>query len=58
MRVQYLRAADWEVEWIDSAVELADTCWRDNYKPEEVADDTSDAPSPFGYSVRTFHSHA
>jgi hypothetical protein len=53
MRVHYLRAAEWEEGWIEAAIDIAEACWRDNYKPKETTTDTSDvpAPCPFGYSV-------
>ncbi|KAG9085271.1 hypothetical protein FRC06_003674 [Ceratobasidium sp. 370] len=51
MHVKYLKAASWEPEWIETVVDLADTCWQENYKPEEIEANVSDPPdpSPFGY---------
>jgi hypothetical protein len=52
MRVHYLKAAEWEEEWVEATIEIAEMRWRENYKPEVVMADSSDVPPcPFGYSV-------
>ncbi|KAF8596706.1 hypothetical protein BDV93DRAFT_513919 [Ceratobasidium sp. AG-I] len=33
MCVHYLKAAGWQLDWIETAVELGETCWRTHYKP-------------------------
>ncbi|KAF8594529.1 hypothetical protein BDV93DRAFT_458812, partial [Ceratobasidium sp. AG-I] len=41
MRVQYLSAAGWQPDWISSAVEIAETCWRTHYKLAHFNEATS-----------------
>jgi hypothetical protein len=56
MRVHYLKSSDWEPEWIETAVELAEETWHAHYMPKHleletpVVESSSDATS-FGFNV-------
>lgn len=54
MRVEYLKFADWEPDWIETANEIAEDCWKAHYKRSDSSSDTeSPRVSQFAYSVST-----
>jgi hypothetical protein len=54
MRVHYLKGAEWEQDWVDNAIEVAEDCWRKHYKaaaPEQAGStQTGTSGTQFGYS--------
>lgn len=54
MRVHYLKGAEWEQDWIEIAIEIAERCWREHYKPaapeQATAAPAGASKSQFGYS--------
>ena len=56
MHVHYLTSAKWEKDWIDTAVDLAEKCWTNHYKPSYLETRTSvaeplDNNFPFGLNM-------
>ncbi|KAF8596070.1 hypothetical protein BDV93DRAFT_455564 [Ceratobasidium sp. AG-I] len=59
MRVHYLKAAGWQLDWIETAVEIAETCWRTHYKPVHFneatpATESSGTVPSFAFSVSSY----
>ncbi|KAG8698233.1 hypothetical protein FRC08_006056 [Ceratobasidium sp. 394] len=54
MRVQYLKMAKWEEEWIDETLKTAEDIFDSVYKPAQAsssAETTAPSMSQFGYTV-------
>jgi hypothetical protein len=53
MRVHYMKQAEWEEDWIDTAIEIAVDIWTNHYKLDNVTPTEEDVSpgSQFGYSV-------
>lgn len=53
MRLNYLKVAKWEPDWIENAVDIAVACWKEHYRPEDSGSDEQESAttSQFGYSV-------
>ncbi|KAF8593224.1 hypothetical protein BDV93DRAFT_461631, partial [Ceratobasidium sp. AG-I] len=50
MRIHYFKAAGWEKDWIDTAVEIAENCWSAHYKPAASKPATVSKTSQFSYT--------
>lgn len=50
MRMLYLTAAGWEPDWIETAVEIAERCWRNHYQPSPATEVEAHATSQYAYS--------
>lgn len=51
--VHYLKEAQWEMDWIENAIDIAVNCWTQHYKADSRAASEHEAvpKSQFGYSV-------
>ncbi|KAF8592996.1 hypothetical protein BDV93DRAFT_461993, partial [Ceratobasidium sp. AG-I] len=38
MRKMYLTHSGWEPDWVDTAIEIAERCWRNHYQPAASAE--------------------
>ncbi|KAF8594254.1 hypothetical protein BDV93DRAFT_459345, partial [Ceratobasidium sp. AG-I] len=50
MRTLYLTVAGWDDEWIKTAVEIAERCWRNHYRPAASVELMAPSRSQFAYS--------
>ncbi|KAF8596708.1 hypothetical protein BDV93DRAFT_454383, partial [Ceratobasidium sp. AG-I] len=50
MRTSYFDAAGWEGDWIDTAIEIAETCWKTHYKATSNERIVAPEKSQFSYS--------
>ncbi|KAF8594253.1 hypothetical protein BDV93DRAFT_459390, partial [Ceratobasidium sp. AG-I] len=50
MRKMYLTHSGWEPDWVDTAIEIAERCWRNHYQPAASAEPVTPATSQFAYS--------